>query len=59
MGGRREARGACSQVEDPDLIAAAAEANGIPLLRDDEDDDRIAGISRPGSPMVAPRGSLS
>jgi predicted nucleic acid-binding protein len=46
-------------VKHPDLlIAAAAEAAGVPVLHYDEDYDRIAEIT--GQPMrwLAPRGSL-
>ena len=46
-------------VRHPDLlIAAAAEARGIPVLHYDEDFDRIAAIT--GQPMrwIVPRGSL-
>ena len=47
------------QVPHPDLlIAAAAEAAGLPVLHYDEDYDRIAAVT--GQPMrwVRPRGSL-
>ena len=47
------------QVSHPDLlIAAAAEAAGLPVLHYDEDYDRIAAVT--GQPMrwVRPRGSL-
>ncbi len=46
-------------VRHPDLlIAAAAEAAGIPVLHYDEDYDRIAAITRQESHWLAPRGSL-
>jgi predicted nucleic acid-binding protein len=47
-------------VRHPDLlIAAAAEASGIPMLHYDEDYDRIAAISGEEARWLAPRGSLS
>lgn len=47
-------------VRHPDLlIAAAAEAAGLPVLHYDEDYDRIAGITGQGVRWLAPRGSLS
>jgi predicted nucleic acid-binding protein len=47
-------------VRHPDLlIAAAAEAAGIPVLHYDEDYDRIAGITGQDVRWLAPRGSLS
>jgi predicted nucleic acid-binding protein len=47
-------------VRHPDLlIAAAAEANGIPVLHYDEDYDRIAAITGQEVRWLAPRGSLS
>jgi predicted nucleic acid-binding protein len=47
-------------VRHPDvLIAAAAEAVGIPVLHYDEDYDRIAAITGQEVPWLAPRGSLS
>lgn len=47
-------------VRHPDLIiAAAAEAGGIPVLHYDEDYDRIAAITRQEVRWLAPRGSLS
>ena len=46
-------------VRHPDLlIAAAAEASGIPVLRYDEDYDRIAAITGQEVRWLAPRGSL-
>jgi predicted nucleic acid-binding protein len=46
-------------VRHPDLlIAAAAEAAGIPVLHYDEDYDRIAAITRQEVHWLAPRGSL-
>ena len=46
-------------VHHPDLlIAAAAEAAGIPVLHYDEDYDRIAGITGQDVRWLAPRGSL-
>jgi len=46
-------------VHHPDLlIAAAAEAAGIPVLHYDEDYDRIAGITGQAVRWLAPRGSL-
>jgi predicted nucleic acid-binding protein len=46
-------------VRHPDLlIAAAAEAAGLPLLHYDEDYDRIAGITGQDVRWLAPRGSL-
>ena len=43
----------------PDLlIAAAAEATGIPVLHYDQDYDRIAGITRQDVRWFAPRGAL-
>lgn len=43
----------------PDLlIAAAAEAAGIPVLHYDEDYDRIAAITGQEAQWLAPRGSL-
>jgi predicted nucleic acid-binding protein len=46
-------------VRHPDLlIAAAAEAAGIPVLHYDEDYDRIAAITRQEVRWLAPRGSL-
>jgi hypothetical protein len=47
-------------VRHPDLlIAAAAEARGIPVLHYDEDYDRIAAITGQEVRWLAPRGSLS
>ena len=47
-------------VRHPDLlIAAAAEASGIPVLHYDEDYDRIAAITGQEVRWLAPRGSLS
>jgi predicted nucleic acid-binding protein len=47
-------------VRHPDLlIAAAAEAAGIPVLHYDEDYDRIASITGQNVRWLAPRGSLS
>jgi predicted nucleic acid-binding protein len=47
-------------VRHPDLlIAAGAEAAGIPVLHYDEDYDRIAGITGQDVRWLAPRGSLS
>ena len=47
-------------VRHPDLlIAAAAEACGIPVLHYDEDYDRIAAITGQETQWLAPRGSLS
>jgi predicted nucleic acid-binding protein len=47
-------------VRHPDLlIAAAAEAAGLPVLHYDEDYDRIAGITGQDVRWLAPRGSLS
>jgi predicted nucleic acid-binding protein len=47
-------------VRHPDLlIAAAAEAAGIPVLHYDEDYDRIADITEQDVRWLAPRGSLS
>jgi predicted nucleic acid-binding protein len=47
-------------VRHPDLlIAAAAEASGIPMLHYDEDYDRIAAISGQEVRWLSPRGSLS
>ena len=47
-------------VRHPDLlIAAAAEASGIPVLHYDEHYDRIAAITGQQAPWLAPRGSLS
>ncbi len=40
------------------LIAAAAEAAGVPVLHYDEDFDRIAGVSGIATRWVRPRGSL-
>jgi predicted nucleic acid-binding protein len=46
-------------VRHPDLlIAAAAEASGIPVLHYDEDYDRIAAITGQEVQWLAPRGSL-
>jgi predicted nucleic acid-binding protein len=46
-------------VRHPDLlIAAAAEAAGIPLLHYDEDYDRIAAITGQEVQWLAPRGTL-
>lgn len=46
-------------VPHPDLlIAAAAEAAGIPILHYDEDYDRVAAITGQGVQWLAPRGSL-
>jgi predicted nucleic acid-binding protein len=46
-------------VRHPDLlIAAAAEAAGIPVLHYDEDYDRIAGIAGQAVGWLAPRGTL-
>jgi predicted nucleic acid-binding protein len=46
-------------VRHPDLlIAAAAEASGIPVLHYDEDYDRIAAITGQEVRWLAPRGSL-
>jgi predicted nucleic acid-binding protein len=46
-------------VRHPDLlIAAAAQAAGIPVLHYDEDYDRIAGITGQDVRWLAPRGSL-
>ena len=46
-------------VRHPDLlIAAAAEAAGIPVLHYDEDYDRIAGITGQDVQWLAPRGTL-
>ena len=47
-------------VRHPDLlIAAAAEAAGIPLLHYDEDYDRVAAITGQEVRWLAPRGSLT
>ncbi len=47
-------------VRHPDLlIAAAAEASGIPVLAYDEDYERIAAITGQEIRWLAPRGSLS
>jgi hypothetical protein len=47
-------------VRHPDLlIAAAAEASGIPVLHYDQDYDRIAAITGQEVRWLAPRGSLS
>ncbi|MDQ6836126.1 MAG: PIN domain nuclease [Actinomycetota bacterium] len=47
-------------VRHPDLlIAAAAEATGLPVLHYDEDYDRIARITGQDVRWLAPRGSLS
>lgn len=47
-------------VKHPDLlIAAAAEASGLPVLHYDEDYDRIAGITGQDVRWLAPRGSLT
>jgi predicted nucleic acid-binding protein len=47
-------------VRHPDLlIAAAAEAGGIPVLHYDEDHERIAAITGQEVRWLAPRGSLS
>jgi predicted nucleic acid-binding protein len=47
-------------VRHPDLlIAAAAEASGIPVLHYDEDYDRIAAVTGLEVRWLAPRGSLS
>ena len=47
-------------VRHPDLlIAAAAEAAGIPVLHYDEDYDRIARITGQDVRWLAPRGSIS
>jgi predicted nucleic acid-binding protein len=47
-------------VRHPDLlIAAAAEAAGIPLLHYDEDYERIAALTGQHVRWIAPRGSLS
>jgi predicted nucleic acid-binding protein len=47
-------------VRHPDLlIAAAAEAAGVPVLHYDEDYDRIAAITGQEVRWLAPRGSLS
>jgi predicted nucleic acid-binding protein len=47
-------------VRHPDLlIAAAAEAAGVPVLHYDEDYDRIASVTGQGVRWLAPRGSLS
>jgi predicted nucleic acid-binding protein len=47
-------------VRHPDLlIAAAAEAAGLPVLHYDEDYDRIASITGQDVRWLAPRGSLS
>jgi predicted nucleic acid-binding protein len=47
-------------VRHPDLlIAAAAEAAGLPVLHYDEDYDRIASITGQEVRWLAPRGSLS
>jgi len=47
-------------VRHPDLlIAAAAEASGIPVLHYDEDYDRVAEITGQEVRWLAPRGSLS
>lgn len=47
-------------VRHPDLlIAAAAEASGIPVLHYDEDYDCIAGMTGQEVRWLAPRGSLS
>jgi predicted nucleic acid-binding protein len=40
------------------LIAAAAEAVGVPVLHYDEDYDRIAGVTGQDVRWLAPRGSL-
>lgn len=46
-------------VRHPDLlIAAAAEAAGIPVLHYDEDYDRIAGVTGQDVGWLAPRGTL-
>jgi predicted nucleic acid-binding protein len=46
-------------VRHPDLlIAAAAEAAGVPVLHYDEDYDRIAAITGQEAHWLAPRGSL-
>lgn len=46
-------------VRHPDLlIAAAAEAAGIPVLHYDQDYDRIAGITGQDVRWLAPRGTL-
>jgi predicted nucleic acid-binding protein len=46
-------------VKHPDLlIAAAAEAAGVPVLHYDEDYDRIAAITGQPTRWLAPRGSL-
>jgi predicted nucleic acid-binding protein len=47
-------------VRHPDLlIAAAAEAIGLPVLHYDEDYDRIASVTGQDVRWLAPRGSLS
>ena len=47
-------------VRHPDLlIAAAAEAVGVPVLHYDEDYDRIASVTGQDVRWLAPRGSLS
>jgi predicted nucleic acid-binding protein len=47
-------------VRHPDLlIAAAAEASGIPVLHYDEDYDRVAAVTGQEVRWLAPRGSLS
>ena len=47
------------QVSQPDLlIAAAAEAAGLPVLHYDEDYDRIAAVTGQPVRWVRPRGSL-
>lgn len=54
-------QGGASQraVKHPDLlIAAAAEAAGIPVLHYDEDYDRITAITGQATRWLAPRGSL-
>lgn len=46
-------------VKHPDLlIAAAAEAAGIPVVHYDEDFDRIAAVTGQSTRWLAPRGSL-
>lgn len=47
-------------VRHPDLmIAAAAEAAGVPVLHYDEDYDRITAITGQATEWLAPRGSLT
>lgn len=46
-------------LKHPDLlVAAAAEAAGVAVLHDDEDYDRIAGITGQAARWLAPAGSL-